>query len=210
MLAPSNQAKIRPAQPWGHIPRHHCGYQNQGAGATHGINQGTALGCYLRPAGAEQDSSGQVFLEWRVAGSQLVAALVQATARQVQVQLGNIPVNVGVDSQVWGVHLHAWPMSDGGGKLVHHRILDSQRCIVAVANLRCRHVSIDGQGARGLHMQGPVDGLSTHIQGVRSEFEMGSGGSHLLMANSHTLGTGFSPRIEVPNTAVDVNSWYCP
>jgi len=32
------------------------------------------------------------------------------------------------------------------------------------------------------------------------------------MANSHTLGTGYSPRmwwadIEVPNTAVDVNSW---
>src|SRR6218665_977529 len=32
------------------------------------------------------------------------------------------------------------------------------------------------------------------------------------MANSHTLGTGYSPRmrgadIEVPNTAVDMNSW---
>ncbi|MCY1354067.1 hypothetical protein D9M69_404260 [compost metagenome] len=156
MAQPVGEAPALALEVGGHVGGHHRRLHQEGTDAAHGVGQRPALGGDPRPAGADQDGRGQVFLQRRRALLQAVAALVQAVAGEVEGEDRLTLLQAQVDAHVGVDLVDRRPFAAGGAQLVHHRVLDLERTEMGVVDARAMAAELDRERAAGHQVIVPV------------------------------------------------------
>lgn len=135
VLEPAREARWGTHQPWGNVGGHQTCLDGQRARSAHGIDETSALRHHLGPAGEEEDGSRQVLLEGRERALHPVTAAVQALARQIDAQGGDVSIKIGVDPQIWPFELDGRSRPARLAESIDDRVLDLERAKVRVRHL---------------------------------------------------------------------------
>ncbi len=146
------------------IGRHHRAFHQEGTHTAHGVGQRTTSGGDARPAGADQDGGGKVFLQWCSTLLQTIAALMQAMTGQVQREHGLPLVQAQVHPQVGVELIDAWPLARCAAQPVDDGILDLERTEMRVVDPRTTPAELHGQAAGWQQVLGPIDGVHALVE----------------------------------------------
>ena len=123
------QAKARSQQSRRHVSSHHGRLDQQGSGATHGIQQRLTL-----PAGPQQHGGGQIFFEWCLAGSGSITALMQSRPRQIECHASLFTFEVNLDADIRLSLIDVRPHAAALGEAIDDGILDFQGTILGITD----------------------------------------------------------------------------
>ena len=142
MTLPAIETPTLSVKPWCNICGHEPGFNQQGAGATHRINEGLALFCQLRPTRTDQQGRGQVFFQRCFTRLQAIAPTVEAVPGDIQKQRQAPLAQLGFDTDITRL-IDRWTHARLLTEDIDHRIFDALRTKLSVVDKTTAAVKID-------------------------------------------------------------------
>ena len=133
----------------GDVGGHQRAFDQQRAAAAHRVEQATAFAVDLRPVGAQQYRSGQVFLQRRLVLRHAPATAVHRATAQIDRDRGAALAQRQVDAHIRELHVHRRPFQALRAQAVDHAILDPLRGEARVGDLGAGHMRVHRQGQLG-------------------------------------------------------------
>ena len=146
------------------IARHQGCFDDQSAAAAHGVEQFTTGGRDLRPASAQQQCRGEIFLQGRRQLPRPIATPMQAGAGKIQTQRQPTAMQAGIDADIGVRHIHVWTRAIDGAEMIDDGILDALGTEHRVTNAAPGADKIHGDAGVGSKMRRPVHGAGSPVQ----------------------------------------------
>ena len=146
------------------IGGHQHAFDQQGAAAAHGVEQGAAFGMDLRPLAAQQHRGGEVFLQRRFALRGAPAAAMQGATADIQRQDRPALAHQQVYAHIGRSHVHRRARAVAGADAVDDGVLDALRGVTFVRERRSGYMRVDRQRPFRRDVLVPVDRMHALVE----------------------------------------------
>ena len=142
-------------------------FNRQGTGAAHQVHKRPARFGSRRPAGAQQNGGGKIFLERSRHRVHAITAPVQTLAGKIDTERCDIRVHIHIDTHIRFIGRYRRPHTGTFAKLIDNRVLDLECTVMGVRDRGTVGVELHCQGSVLIEMRGPINATHAVIKRLR-------------------------------------------